>query len=174
MREHGVEPGTDSKSGLRTDHAYALNTIWNIDKHRRLPELAWAAEGPVWFEEVTGCRWWGHVSGVTLLPDGGVLGELRGLAGSGRPQAELHYTIDLVLTDDPSPLSITACDTPRMAPVAHRLGRAEDLHCGRWQSAAHDDRWRRLARPRGHTRRAATPMMVGSCADHPNLRQSGS
>ena len=36
-------------------------------------------------------------------------------------------------------------------PVAHRLGRAEDLHCGRWQSAAHDDRWRRLARPRGHT-----------------------
>jgi hypothetical protein len=25
-----------------------------------------------------------------------------GPAGSGRPQAELHYTIDLVLTDDPS------------------------------------------------------------------------
>ena len=57
----------------------------------------------MWFEEVTGCRWRGHVSGVTLLPDGGVLGELHGPAGSGRPQAELHYTIDLVLTDDPSP-----------------------------------------------------------------------
>ena len=50
MREHGVEPGTDPKSDLLTDHAYALNTIWNVDKHRRLPELAWAAEGPVWFE----------------------------------------------------------------------------------------------------------------------------
>lgn len=59
MREHGVEPGTDPKSDLLTDHAYALNTIWNIDKHRRLPELAWAAEGPVWFEDVTGCRWRG-------------------------------------------------------------------------------------------------------------------
>jgi hypothetical protein len=103
MREHGVEPGTDPKSDLLTDHAYALNTIWNIDKHRRLPELAWAAEGPVWFEEMTGCRWRGDVSGVTLLPDGGVLGELHGPAGSGRPQAELNYTIDLVLTDDPSP-----------------------------------------------------------------------
>lgn len=103
MREHGVEPSTDPKSDLLTDHAYALNTIWNIDKHRRLPELAWAAEGPVWFEEVTGCRWRGHVSGVTLLPDGDVLGELHGPAGSGRPEAELHYTIDLVLTDDPSP-----------------------------------------------------------------------
>jgi hypothetical protein len=103
MREHGVEPSTEPKSDLLTDHAYALNTIWNIDKHRRLPELAWAAEGPVWFEEVTGCQWRGHVTGVTLLPDGGVLGELHGPAGSGRPQMDPHYTIDLVLTDDPSP-----------------------------------------------------------------------
>lgn len=64
MQERGVEPATDPKSDLLTDHAYALNTIWNIDKHRRLPELAWAAEGPVWFEEVTGCRWRGMSRGL--------------------------------------------------------------------------------------------------------------
>ena len=36
------------------------------------------------------------------MADGGVLGELHGPAGSGQPQTELGYQIDLVLTDDPS------------------------------------------------------------------------
>jgi hypothetical protein len=45
MRAVGVEPATDPKTDLLTDHAYGLNTLWNIDKHRRLPGLAWAVEG---------------------------------------------------------------------------------------------------------------------------------
>ena len=49
MRAMGVDPATDSNTDLLTDHAYGLNALWNIDKHRRLPGLAWAVEGPVWF-----------------------------------------------------------------------------------------------------------------------------
>jgi hypothetical protein len=104
MRALGVEPGTDPQSDLLSDHAFGLNTLWNIDKHRRLPELAWAAEGPVWWAgDSTSYRWAGHVTGVTVLRNASVLGELHGPAGSGRPKVEPHYSIDLVLTDDPSP-----------------------------------------------------------------------
>lgn len=49
MRSIGVEPATDAGTDLLTDDAYGLNTLWNIDKHRRLPGLAWAIKGPVWF-----------------------------------------------------------------------------------------------------------------------------
>ena len=35
---------TPADQELQTDGAWALNTIWNIDKHRRLPELAWSRD----------------------------------------------------------------------------------------------------------------------------------
>jgi hypothetical protein len=117
MQQYGVEPSTDPQSDLLADHAYGLNTIWNVDKHRRLPGLAWAAEGPVWWPgNGIDYRWSGHVAGVTPLADGDVLGELHGPAGSGQPQTELGYQIDLVLTDDPSPYP---------SPLVQRL---EQLH----------------------------------------------
>jgi len=104
MRAVGVEPATDPKTDLLTDHAYGLNTLWNIDKHRRLPGLAWAVEGPVWFSgEATGCRWIQRASELAPLHDGTVLSELHGPPASGRPLLEPKFTIDLVLTDDPSP-----------------------------------------------------------------------
>jgi hypothetical protein len=104
MRAVGVDPATDPDIDLLTDHAYGLNTLWNIDKHRRLPGLAWAVEGPVWFSgDTTGCRWRQRASELAPLPDGTVLGELHGPAASGRPPLEPKFAIDLVLTDDPSP-----------------------------------------------------------------------
>jgi hypothetical protein len=48
MRAVGVEPATDPRTDLLTDHAYGLNALWNIDKHRRLPGLAWTIEELVW------------------------------------------------------------------------------------------------------------------------------
>ena len=35
---------------LLTDGAWALNTVWNIDKHRRLPELAWGRDELFWWQ----------------------------------------------------------------------------------------------------------------------------
>lgn len=104
MRAMGVKPGTDPDTDLLTDHAYGLNTLWNIDKHRRLPGLAWAVEGPGWFSgDVTGCWWRQHASELAYLRDGTMLGELHGPSPSGAPPLEPNFTIDLVLTDDPSP-----------------------------------------------------------------------
>ena len=62
-RALGVEPPTDPQDDLLTDHAYALNAVWNVDKHRRLPELAWQLN-PVWWSADDGepaYRWVGHV-----------------------------------------------------------------------------------------------------------------
>jgi hypothetical protein len=104
-RAQGVEPSTSRKDDLLTDHAYALNVLWNIDKHRRLPELSWAL-GPVWWsvDDVgTAYRWVGHARELTPLQDDALLGELRGVPGSGRPQVDLRHEVDIVLTDDPSP-----------------------------------------------------------------------
>ncbi len=104
MRAVGVEPATNTKTDLLTDHAYGLNTLWNIDKHRRLPGLAWAVEGPVFFSgDATGCRWKQRASALAPLSDGTVLGELHGPPACGPPPLEPTFTIDLVLTDDPSP-----------------------------------------------------------------------
>jgi hypothetical protein len=122
MRAVGVERPTDPKTDLLTDHAYGLNTLWNIDKHRRLPGLAWAVEGPVWFSgDATGCRWIQRAIGLAPLQDGTVLSEFHGSPGSGRPLVEPTFTIDLVLTDDPSPYP---------APLGARLERLHQSLAG--------------------------------------------
>jgi hypothetical protein len=43
-RSAGVEWSTAADQELLTDGVWALNTVWNIDKHRRLPELAWGRD----------------------------------------------------------------------------------------------------------------------------------
>ena len=144
MRSLGVEPATDPKTDLLTDHAYGLNTLWNIDKHRRLPELAWGIEGPVWFlGDVTGCRWIQHANKLAPLHDGTVLSELHGPPASGRPLLEPQFTIDLVLTDDPSPYpsrlgerleqlhqSLTSWVVPRIFIVANGNSPPIVIACG--------------------------------------------
>ncbi len=105
-RALGVEPSTDAKVDLLTDHAYVLNALWNIDKHRRLPGLAWAVDGPFWFtgvEDLAGYRWVRRVKEHAPLHDGAALCEFHAPSGSGRPPADLRQEIELVLTDDPSP-----------------------------------------------------------------------
>lgn len=80
-RALGVERSTDPQNDLLMDHAYVLNALWNIDKHRRLPALAWAT-GPVWWSGgVAAYRWVGHVRELASLQDGTVLGELTAIPG---------------------------------------------------------------------------------------------
>lgn len=104
-RALGVERSTEPREELLTDHAYALNALWNIDKHRRLPGLAWATGVMSLSGNATGCQWVSHVGEAVPVQDGTVLGELHGLPGSGRPQADHHQEMGLMLTDDPSPYS---------------------------------------------------------------------
>lgn len=132
-RDVGVERTTDLQDDLLTDHAYALNTLWNIDKHRRLPELAWAIDDLVSWSSPDDVvyRWVGHVGKLAPLRDGTVLGELRadrrrpcrlrlGKASRRRvakwPQTDPNFDVHLVLNDDPSPYT---------SPL---VGRLERLH----------------------------------------------
>jgi hypothetical protein len=103
-RAVGVEPSTDPQDDLLTDHAYALNAVWNIDKHRRLPEVAWTLGNLVWWSrDGAAYQWIGHIGEFAPLEDGTVLGELHNRSGSGRPEVDPHLEIEIVLADDPSP-----------------------------------------------------------------------
>jgi hypothetical protein len=102
-REVGVERPTDPRIDLLTNNAYVLNAIWNIDKHRRPPELAWAIDDLVsWSSQPdVAYRWVRRVEKLSPLRDDTLLGELH--ASGGRPQAYLDFGVHLVLNDDPSP-----------------------------------------------------------------------
>lgn len=127
-RALGVEWSAEPADELLTDHAYALNALWNIDKHRRLPGLSWARNGPAYWmgngdpgdgEEDAGFsvrRYAARVRELAPLQDGDLFYELHGSPGAGRPRVELRQDIDLVLTDDPSPYG---------SPLVQRL---EGLH----------------------------------------------
>jgi hypothetical protein len=116
-RAVGVEPSTVAQDDLLMDHAYALNAVWNIDKHRRLPRVAWTLDSLVWWsKDGAAYQWIGHVEQFALLEDGTVLGELHDLSGSGRPQVDPNLTIEIVLADDPSPYK------------SPHVGRLESLH----------------------------------------------
>lgn len=105
-RDLGVDWSTPAQDELLSDHAFVLNTLWNIHKHRRLPGLAWArATGPWWpsGDDQFSVGWIMHAGELAPLEDGMMLLELRGAPGTGRPRVELNQEIDLVLTDNPSP-----------------------------------------------------------------------
>ena len=139
-RALGVERSTDPQDDLLTDHAYALNAVWNIDKHRRLPELAWAI-GPVWWpRDDVAYRWVGRVRELAPLQDSTVLCELHGPSGSGRPQTDACFDVHLVLNDDPSPVWLPPCGTTRTSlPIAHGMGDTKNLHRGKWKASTHND-----------------------------------
>ena len=105
-RQLGVEWSIPPDEELRMDPAYVLNALWNIDKHRRLPVLAWALDGPGWWDGPGAMAVTGYTSLVAEhvpLEDSTVFVELRSDAGAGRPSVELHQDIDIITTDDPSP-----------------------------------------------------------------------
>lgn len=103
-RDVGVERVTDPQDDLLTDQTYALNAVWNIDKHRRLPELVWAVDDTVWLSQAdVTYRWIWHVNKLSPLQDGTVIGELHSLRVCKRPTTDPHFDVHLVLNDDPSP-----------------------------------------------------------------------
>jgi hypothetical protein len=105
-RSAGVEWSTSTDQELLTDGAWALNTVWNIDKHRRLPELAWGRDDLFWWQgagQDSVKKWRALVQSGAFLQDNQLILELGAAHGNGRPDVTLMQEINLLLVDDPSP-----------------------------------------------------------------------
>jgi hypothetical protein len=105
-RSAGVEWSTPADQELLTDGAWALNTVWNIDKHRRLPELGWARDDHFWWQgagQDSVKKWRALVPSGRFLEDNQLILELGAVQGNGRPDVKLMQEINLLLVDDPSP-----------------------------------------------------------------------
>ena len=104
-RSLGVEWSTPADHELLTDGTWALNTVWNIDKHRRLPDLAWGRDKFFYWQgadQFSVEQWRVLVPPGSFLEDNQLILELRGTQGNGRPDVKLTQEIDLLLADDPS------------------------------------------------------------------------
>jgi hypothetical protein len=96
--------GRSQEDERDNDVSFVLNTLWNVDKHRRLPALAW----------VISLLWWNGTSeqGLTTahlnepLVDGQVLARDEG-------NREVSFEFELVLLDSPAQGSRHLVDTLR-------------------------------------------------------------
>jgi hypothetical protein len=105
-RALGVEWSTPAKQELLMDGAWALNTMWNIDKHRRPLDLAWSRDQIFWWQgpdQSSVKKWRVLVPPGSFLEDNQLILELEGIRGGGRPDVTLTQEIHLVLADDPTP-----------------------------------------------------------------------
>ena len=122
-RSVGVEWSTPADQELLTDGAWALNTVWNIDKHRRLPELTWSRDRLFYWQgadQLSVKKWRELVPSGSSLEDNQLILELYGIHGNGRPDVRLMQEIDLLLADDPSPYKTALGD--RLEQLHQSLG----------------------------------------------------
>jgi hypothetical protein len=106
VQSAGVEWSTPADQELLTDGAWALNTVRNIDKHRRLPEIAWGRDSLFWWQgagQDSVKKWRTLVPSGSFLEDNQLILELGADQGNGRPDVKLTQEINLLLVDDPSP-----------------------------------------------------------------------
>jgi hypothetical protein len=96
----GTEDPAEFHQDLLIDSVYALNTIWNIDKHRRLPGLSWRIEIIYWTDQASVWHAWVPERLVSLT-DGQVVGTFRTMDGPGRPQDDPVVELDVHLDDHP-------------------------------------------------------------------------
>jgi hypothetical protein len=85
-RSLGVEWSTPAEHELVTDGAWALNTVWNIDKHRRLPDLAWGRDKFFYWQgadQFSVEQWRVLAPTGSFLEDNQLILELRGTQGTG-------------------------------------------------------------------------------------------
>jgi hypothetical protein len=101
---HGVDRGRARSDDLKSDAGYRLNELWKIDKHRRLPRLAWFYKGMGCFGESGACR--------QVLPnrsrelDGQLLARHRLSPAEGARAVSHAWDVDLMLADDPFPFPV--------------------------------------------------------------------
>jgi hypothetical protein len=88
----------------REDAAFVLNTLWNIDKHRRLPQLSWAMTASVFWDSPNPptAYVWRSVAERESLSDGALIGRFCNTHGQGRPLADPMIDFEIRLGDSPS------------------------------------------------------------------------
>lgn len=93
----GSDPGGSYEEDAKYDPLYRLNTLWNIDKHRRLTLMIWRLKFVYWFGSAEQER---HFDlGDSELEDGAVAFELD--ANDAGEAIDVKYEFSLVLADDP-------------------------------------------------------------------------
>lgn len=97
MHELDVALDQGFDQAARWNELYRLDTLWNIDKHRRLALLAWWPDLVYWGSNGPTNR--RVLPGDGTLADGSILLYVDG-ADEGFGD-ELNHTFNLVLTDDP-------------------------------------------------------------------------
>jgi len=102
MREeaaaHGLDFQTDPYVEFVIDELHRLNSLSVVDKHRRLPLLAWYLEINYWNDEK--CKWGYAQHPNAEFKDQALIGCLVG-PGPGAPTAEATFRFKLSLADDP-------------------------------------------------------------------------
>lgn len=95
---YGVNIQDDPHHEFVTDELHRLHTLSNVDKHRRLPLLAWYLDINHWDDQ--GCTWRYAQLPRTEVKDQALIGFLVN-SGEGSPSAQVTFDFRLSLVDDP-------------------------------------------------------------------------
>lgn len=95
----GAELATSLDDEFRISELARLSKLSNLDKHRRLPLLAWYADIIYMTGEQPGCTWTRRQAAA--LQDGDVIGHLAFPPDAPNPSAALNIEMKLALGDDP-------------------------------------------------------------------------
>lgn len=104
-RERGIDVGRSDDLSYRTDELYRLHRVSLVDKHRRLPLVAWFPRLVYWSSPTNrGQRfnWSPHTVPTMTFEDGTLLGYLTDSDGTAAPTAEVFHDMCLTLIDDPA------------------------------------------------------------------------
>jgi len=99
--EEGREDPQLVEQDLLTDTGHVLNTIWNIDKRRRLPQLSWHSEMTYWSDQTTSVYISPPLGRTAPLADRQGLGTFRRKEGPGRPEEDPVLRFAIHLDDHP-------------------------------------------------------------------------
>lgn len=95
---HGVDIQADPHLEFVTDELHRLHTLSNVDKHRRLPLLAWYLGFHYW--DNPECTWQYARHPHAELQDEALVGYLTN-SSQGSPAAQVTFEFKLSFIDDP-------------------------------------------------------------------------
>jgi len=97
----GADLATSVADDYRINELARLSRLSNLDKHRRLPMLAWYVEFVYLTEEEAGCTWTLARSQSAGLQDNDVVGFLTHREGDSDHNAAVNVEMRLALAEDP-------------------------------------------------------------------------
>ena len=97
----GVTRTRTAEDDLNADALYRLNSVWTIDKHRRLPRLVWFYQDMYYGGEPV--TWRPAVVSRTIAPTGQILGRHEFPSAEAVRPLTHTWRVTLALADDPFP-----------------------------------------------------------------------